>query len=129
MRPYGDGNQAWLEGIKARADQGEDFGALARDQGEGDEAAKGGDIGWIVKGQLSQEQETAIFAATVGSVSQVLDVPNDGDYLWKVLAEETRPPTPEQIKAFKDSGFSNWYSQKKAAAKIVRATDTSAATG
>jgi parvulin-like peptidyl-prolyl isomerase len=129
MRPYGDGNEAWLEGIKERADGGEDFGALARDQGEADEAAKGGDIGWVAKGQLSQDMENAIFAAAVGSTTQVVDVPNDGDYLWKVVAEQTMPASAEQIQTFKSSGFSNWYSEKKAAAQIFRATDSSAATG
>jgi len=129
MRPYGDGNEAWLEGIKAQADAGADFAQLARDQGDGDEAAKGGDIGWIAKGQLSQAQETAIFGATVGSTTSVVDVPSDGDYLWKIVAEATQPATPEQIKIFKDSGFTNWYSDQKAKATITRASDTSAATG
>jgi parvulin-like peptidyl-prolyl isomerase len=129
QRPYGDGNQAWLEDIKARADAGEDFGQLARDQGEGDEAAKGGDIGWVSKGQLEKDLEDAIFGATIGSTTAVVDVPNDGDYLWKVLAEETKPPTAEQISTYKASGFSNWYSAQKAAATIVRSTDSSAATG
>jgi parvulin-like peptidyl-prolyl isomerase len=128
QRPYGDGNQAWLNTIKTRADAGEDFGALARDQGEGDEAAKGGDLGWIAKGQLPLGEEQAIFAATVGSTTAVTDIANDGDYLWKVLAEETKTPDAEQIKTFKDSGFTNWYSNKKAGATITRATDTSAAT-
>ena len=129
LRPYGDGNAAWLEAIKAEANAGADFGQLARDQGEGDEAAKAGDIGWIVRGQLDQALEDAIFATAIGSVSGVIDVPQDGDYLWKVLAEETRTPTPEQVKVFKDNGFSTWYSEQKAKATITRATDSSAATG
>ena len=129
MRPYGDGNQAWLETIKAEADAGGDFGQLARDQGDGEEAAKGGDIGWVARGQLDQALEDAIFATSVGTVSGVIDVPQDGDYLWKVLAEETRTPTAEQIKVFKDSGFTNWYSEQKAKATITRASDSSSATG
>jgi len=39
------------------------------------------------------------------------------------------PATPDQIKVFKDTGFTNWYSVKKAAATITRATDTTGATG
>jgi parvulin-like peptidyl-prolyl isomerase len=130
LRPYGDGNQAWLEGIKAEADAGTDFAALARDQGDGDEASKGGDIGWIAKGQLSADLEKAIFDATIGKTSEVVDVASDGDYLFKILAEETRPATPEQIKVYRDSGFTSWYSDQKAKATITRATDSSqSATG
>jgi len=129
MRPYGDGNQTWLEGIKGQADGGADFAQLARDQGEGEEAAKGGDIGWIAKGQLDQQLEDAIFNATVGQTSAVVDIEQDGDYLFKVLAEESRDPSAEQLKTFKDSGFTNWYTEQKALATITRATDSSATTG
>ena len=37
-----------------------------------------------------------------------------------MLAEETKDPTPEQLKIFKDSGFSTWYTRQKAAASITR---------
>ena len=129
MRPYGDGNQAWLQKVKAQADGGTSFAQLARDQGDGPEAAKGGDIGWIAMGQLGDARETAIFAAKIGSTTDVIDIPNDGDYLFQVVAEATMPATPDQIKVFKDSGFTNWYSTKKAEAKIVRSTDSSGVTG
>ena len=55
-----------------------------------------------------------------------MDVQSDGDYLFKVLAEETRPADDAQIKVFKDSGFSNWYAAQKAKATITRATDNAA---
>jgi parvulin-like peptidyl-prolyl isomerase len=128
MRPYGDGNEAWLEEIRKQAVDGADFAQLARDQGEGDEAGKGGDIGWIAKGQLDDAREAPIFDTDVGSISTVVDIPDDGDYLFKVLAEETRPASPEQIAAFKESGFTNWYSLKKAEAKIDRSGSSSSVT-
>jgi parvulin-like peptidyl-prolyl isomerase len=129
MRAYGDGDEAFMNDLKTRADAGIDFAQLARDYGEGDEAKKGGDIGWIIKGQLPDLKEGQIFEPKVGEVSDVASVPDDGLYLFKVLAEETRPPTPEQIKIFEDSGFSDWYSVKKSAAKIDRFVGSSAATG
>lgn len=126
MRPYGDGNQAWLQTVKDEADsQHVDFGQLARDQGEGTEASKGGDIGWVAKGQLDKALEAAIFAAPIGSTTEVVDVSGDGDYLFKVLAEETRPADDAQTKIFKDSGFSTWYADQKAKATITRVTATS----
>jgi parvulin-like peptidyl-prolyl isomerase len=129
MRPYGDGNQAWLEKVKALADSGTNFAQLARDQGDGDEAAKGGDIGWVAMGQLGDAREGPIFAAQIGTTTDVIDIPNDGDYLFEVTAEATLPATPEQIKVFKDTGFTNWYSVKKAEATITRATDSTGGTG
>ena len=79
-----------------------------------------GDIGWIAKGQLNATLEAAIFATKVGSVSNVIAVPNDGIYLVKVLAEETRTPAGQQLDTIKSSAFSNWYTQKKDAATITR---------
>ncbi len=129
MRPYGDGNEAWLQKIKALADSGSTFAQLARDQGEGDEAASGGDIGWVAMGQLGDAREGPIFAAKLGTTTSVIDIPSDGDYLYEVTAEATLPATADQIKTFKDTGFTNWYSVKKAEAKVTRATDSTATTG
>jgi parvulin-like peptidyl-prolyl isomerase len=129
MRAYGDGDEAFMDDLKTRADAGIDFAQLARDYGEGDEAKKGGDIGWIIAGQLPDLKEGQIFETKVGEVSDVANVQDDGLYLFKVLAEETRPPSKEQIKIFEDSGFTDWYTLKKSAAKIERLVGTSAATG
>ncbi len=127
MHRYGQGDQYWMQDLQARAKAGIDFATLARDWGEGPEAKAGGDLGWIVKGTLDTTKEAAIFAASVGGVSDVLAVPNDGLYLFKVLAEETRTPDASQIATIKSSGFSNWYQQQKAAADITR--DITSSTG
>jgi parvulin-like peptidyl-prolyl isomerase len=128
MRPYGDGNEAWLGTLKTQADAGANFLQLAIDQSDSDATHKAGDIGWIAKGQLGDAREGPIFDATIGKTTTVVDIANDGDYLFKVLAEETRPATPEQIAIFKQTGFTDWYSLKKAAAKIDRNLGDSAAT-
>lgn len=120
MHAFGAGDAAWLADVKARAEAGIDFGQLARDNGEGTEAKAGGDIGWVVKGQLDPTKQDAIFATPVGSISDVVTVPNDGTYLFKIEAEQTRTPDATQIATFKASGFSNWYQQQKAGATITR---------
>lgn len=120
MRPLGGGDAAWMQTVKEEAANGTDFAQLARDQGEGNEAAEGGDIGWIAAGQFAEDKDGAIFNTAVGSVSDVVDVPQDGVYLFKVLAEEVRTPTEEQLTIFKQNGFSDWYAGKKAEADIVR---------
>jgi len=120
MHPYGDGDQAWLNDVKTRADAGIDFAQLARDNGEGPEAKDGGDVGWVVQGQLGDIKESAIFGTPIGQTSDVVSVTNEGVYLYKVVEEATRTPDATQIKAFQDSGFTNWYAIKKAAATITR---------
>ncbi|HEX5148908.1 MAG TPA: peptidylprolyl isomerase, partial [Candidatus Limnocylindrales bacterium] len=94
MRPYGEGPAAWLRTIRQQAVDGADFAQLARDQGEGDEATDGGDIGWLAKSQLDDPlREAAIFATPVGQVTDVIETSGDGAYLYKIVAEETREPT------------------------------------
>lgn len=118
MRTYGAGDEAWLKSIRQQALDGADFEDLARDQGEGPEAEKSGDLGWIAKGTQGELKEAPIFDAEIGGVTDVVTIPNDGSYLWKVLAEEMRTPTDEQIETFKANGFDNWYADQYAAAKI-----------
>jgi parvulin-like peptidyl-prolyl isomerase len=110
----------WLTALKAKADGGADFAALARDNSEATTAGVGGDLGWIAQNQLDTRLSAGIFGATVGSTSNIIAIPGDGIYLFKVLAEETRTPAGRQLDELKSSAFSNWYNEKKAAATITR---------
>jgi parvulin-like peptidyl-prolyl isomerase len=128
MRPYGDGEAAWLGTVRQQVLGGTSFAQLARDQGEGDEAAVGGDVGWVAVGQLGDLKEAPIFATPVGGISDVVAIDGEGIYLFKVLAEEQREATEEQIAIFESSGFDNWYAAKKAAADITRSGSAASAT-
>lgn len=128
MRPFGTGDSAWMRQLRAQIVGGADFASLARDQGEGAEAADGGDIGWVAPGQLSADKEKLIFATSVGGLSETVTITTDGVYLWKILGEELRPPTKDQIAIFKSNGFTNWYAAKKALVKITRSTISTTAT-
>jgi parvulin-like peptidyl-prolyl isomerase len=110
----------WLTALKAKVDAGADFATLARDNSEATTAGLGGDLGWIAQGQLDENLTAGIFGATVGSTSNIITVPGDGIYLYKVLAEETRTPEGRQLDDIKASAYSNWYNKKKAAATITR---------
>ena len=129
MRTYGAGNESWLKTIRQEALDGASFEDLARDQGEGQESKKGGDIGWIARGTENKLKETPIFDAEIGGLTDVVSIADDGTYLWKVLAEEMRTPTEEQIETFKADGFDNWYSDKYADAKISVASAASGVSG
>ena len=109
-----------LKDLKTQADNGADFGILARDNSDAQNASSGGDLGWVAKGQLSQALTDAIFAAPVGKTSEVTTVDGDGSYLFKVFAEETRTPAGRQLDQLSATAFSTWYNAKKAAATITR---------
>lgn len=116
-----------LEAVKALADKGDDFAALARDNSEGQEAGAGGDIGWVARGQLDASLIDAIFATEIGKTSEVVTVADDGLYLFKVLAEEVRTPEGQQLEELRASAFSTWYEAKKSAAVIDRGDGASPA--
>jgi parvulin-like peptidyl-prolyl isomerase len=99
---------------------GTDFSQLARDNSEGPEAGKGGDLGFVAQGQLDARLSRLIFATPVGQVSDVLEIPNVGTFLFKALAEETRTPDATQLKLLQQRAFANWYGEKKDAATITR---------
>lgn len=118
LRPAGEGEDAWLEDLKAKVTDDATFRQLAKDNSEGEKAGEGGDIGWIAPGELAAELDTAILEAEIGATSDVITISGDGSYLLRVLAEETRTPTEEQLEIIRDNGFSYWYTKQKAAAKI-----------
>jgi parvulin-like peptidyl-prolyl isomerase len=129
MRPTGEGELAWLNELKTKITDDASFRQAARDNSEGDEADEGGDIGWIAKGQLATLLDTEIFKTAVGAISTVVTIEGDGSYLLKVLAEETRTPTEEQIEIFEDTGFQYWYTQQKEAADIQYNLESTSVTG
>jgi parvulin-like peptidyl-prolyl isomerase len=112
-----------LDQMKKLHDQaiaGTDFSQLARDNSEGPEAGKGGDLGFVAQGQLDARLSRAIFATPVGQVSDVVDIANVGTFLFKVLAEESRTPDAAQLDLLKQQAFTNWYGEKKDAVTITR---------
>jgi parvulin-like peptidyl-prolyl isomerase len=118
---HGPTDAEWARKLSADITAGKvSFADAARDNSDGAEAAEGGDIGWVGKGQLPQETEDAIFAAPVGKVSDPLVIPGDGLYLFLVSDEQTREPDAEQKAALEGSAFSNWYSKQKAGFEISR---------
>ena len=118
MRPEGDGDVKFLTALKDKLTTDALFEQAAKDNSEGKEAKSGGDLGWIMPGQLSDDLDKAILDAELGKTTDVVTVQSDGSYLFRVLAEETKTPTADQVKIIKDSGFSYWYTKQKEAAKI-----------
>jgi len=129
MRGLGEGEDTYLKTLKDKATDDATFRQLAIDNSETEGAKDGGDAGWIAKDQLDEQLDNAVFGTAIGQNSDVVTVSGDGSYLYRVLGEETRQPTDEQLKIFKDSGFNNWYTRQKEAAKITYNIGTNAGTG
>ncbi len=106
--------------LKNEAAAGADFGQLVRDNSDGPKAGKGGDIGWVGLGLLDDRLTKVILATPVGSFTEIIDLPNDGLHLFKVVAEKTAAPNAEQLATIKSDAFSNWYVGKKAAVTVTR---------
>lgn len=119
----------WLEDLKAKATDEATFKQLARDNSEDKSAKDGGDLGWIMRGELADALDKAVFDTAVGSMSEIVDVSGDGRYLFRILAEETREPTDDQLDIVKSSGFSSWYTRQKEAAKIDYTLGTTPTSG
>ena len=110
-----------LAAIKTQIDAGsEDFADVARDISEAPEGSRGGDLGWIAKGQLEKEKSDAIFAAAVGKTSAIVTIKDDGQYLYLVKSEEERAPEGRQLDEIRSRLFSDWYQPKKDALTITR---------
>jgi parvulin-like peptidyl-prolyl isomerase len=118
---HGPTDLEWAAKLTEDVDGGKvSFADAARDNSDNAEAAQGGDMGWIGKGQLTQEKEDAIFAAPVGKVSEPLVIDGEGVYLYLVSDEQTREPDAEQKAALENSAFSIWYSKQKGDFEVTR---------
>ena len=106
--------------LRAEAAGGASFTDLVRDFSEGPKSGSGGMLGWIAKGQLDDRLTTAIFAAPGTGLSDIVTVPGDGLYLFKILEQRTAEPDSDQLTAIKANAFKNWYAGKKDGFKITR---------
>ena len=83
--------QVRLRELRERVLKGEDFGELAKVETEGSNPTQGGDIGWIVRGDVAEEIETLAFALEKGAVSEPFRL-GDGVHILQVTDREPLPP-------------------------------------
>jgi len=72
-----------IEAVKQELAGGKDFASLARTCSEGPSSSKGGDIGYIKKGQTVKEFETVAYALKAGEISDIVET-QYGYHLIKV---------------------------------------------
>ncbi len=82
------------QAARRRLEAGEDFVALSRELSRAPNAAQGGAIGWVERGQLVPEFEAAIFQLREGAVSQPV-ASNAGWHIFQVTARQAPGSGPD----------------------------------
>ena len=84
------------EEILEKAKKTKDFGSLAKQYSEAENASKGGDRGWVQKGMLGEPIESTLFSMKAGDLSGVL-AGREGFFIFKIeeVREEKQKPFEE----------------------------------
>lgn len=88
-----------LEGILERVRKGEDFAQLARAHSEDASAMRGGDLGYVKKGELVPQVESAVIGLKPGEVSGIVTSPF-GLHILKM--EDYRAAKEDPLEEVKD---------------------------
>lgn len=88
-----------LQNLLERVRKGEDFAALARAHSEDATAIRGGDLGYVKRGELAPEVEATAFALKSGEVSDIVSSPF-GLHILK--AEDVRAARQDTLDEVKD---------------------------
>ncbi|HUL22642.1 MAG TPA: SurA N-terminal domain-containing protein [Thermodesulfobacteriota bacterium] len=86
------------EEILEKAKKTKDFGSLAKQYSEAENAPKGGDLGWIQKGMLGEPVESALFSMKAGDLTGVLSG-REGFFIFKIEeVKEEKQKSFEEVK-------------------------------
>jgi parvulin-like peptidyl-prolyl isomerase len=91
------GSEEEAKAILKKLKEGMDMGELARESSIAPEADNGGEVGWVARGELEKNMETAIFSLPVGGVSRVVQT-NYGFHIFEVLSKR-----PEGFKSLPEA--------------------------
>lgn len=105
-----------IEKIKEMVKNGEEFGALAKKYSEGPSKDKGGDLGYIRRGQVVKPFEDAAFSLKKGQVSDIVET-RFGYHLIKVT--DRKPPSKIPFKEIKGK-IKNYLMKKELEKNIAK---------
>jgi peptidyl-prolyl cis-trans isomerase D len=107
------------EEILEKAKKTKDFGSLAKQYSEAENASKGGDLGWIQRGMLGEQIESILFAMKSGDLTGVLAA-RDGLHILKI--EEVKEEKQKSFEEVKDQ-ILQALKKEKAKAEASRKAD------
>ncbi len=92
--------QQKAEQLLQQIKEGADFAQLAKENSECPSAEKGGDLGWVRRGQMVKEFEQAAFALEVGQISNIVKT----DYGFHIIkVTDRRSNLPDDFEENKDN--------------------------
>lgn len=105
--------------LYSQATGGASFEELAKTNStDATTAPTGGDLGWIIRGQMVEPFENAAFGLQPGQISQ----PVQTEFGWHIIKvvdrQENRPFTDEQYTSAVDKAIEVWLEEQKAQASI-----------
>jgi peptidyl-prolyl cis-trans isomerase D len=109
-----------IEEILEKAKKTKDFGSLAKQYSEAENASKGGDIGWIQKGMFGEQIESLLFSMKAGDLSGVLAA-RDGFHILKI--EEVKEEKQKSFEEVKDQILQALKKEKAKAEASRKAED------
>lgn len=114
------GTEDEAKAIIERVNDGEDFGAVAKELSlDTSTSVNGGDLSWFSKGQMVEPFENAAFALKIGEISQ----PVQSDYGYHViqlLGKEVRELTDSQWDSMKQKVFAEFIEEAKTGMDIKK---------
>jgi peptidyl-prolyl cis-trans isomerase SurA len=109
------------EEVKKRLEAGEDFATVAKEVSDDQATAeKGGDLGWVFRGQMGDAFDEVAFSLEPGQIGGPIEM-NGGYAIIKV--EEKDPEHPvgeEELQQRRQQAFSQWLSEQVAAADVSK---------
>ena len=98
-----------IDDVKKQLADGKNFQEVAKTMSEGPYAANGGDMGMVVKGQLLEEMDQAIFNAKEGDVTDIVET-QIGYHIFNIA--ETEEPRALGLKEVSDFLRAQLYKKK-----------------
>jgi peptidyl-prolyl cis-trans isomerase C len=117
-----------IDDVKARVAQKQDFESLARTYSEDPSGSKGGDIGYVARGQVLKPFEDVLFALKTGEVSDVVETPL-GYHLIKATDRKAETVIPfETLKDQLAKALKQEKGQQEATASIGKVREATKVT-
>ncbi len=108
------------EEVLALARKTKDFASVAKQHSESDTAQKGGDLGWLQKGNIDEFFEKPLFSLKAGEISELVKGPG-GFHIFKV--EEVKEEKQKTFEEVKDQILQSLKKEKAKAEASRRAED------